>query len=114
MHILVEQEAAYCGHFFNLLFGLIGHFGLLIDINISFFLSQHAPSRSIVCSFKLGCLGVVEDPTAVGRTTRPRFSQCSYVLDLDLAMSILPIQNFELVKAADRVRFNSNFKNSEL
>ena len=51
---------------------------------------EHAPSRSIVCSLKLGFLGVVED-----RTTRPWFSHCSYVLDLDLAMSILPIQNFE-------------------
>ena len=71
--------------------------------------SQHAPSRSIVCPLKLGCLGVVED-----RTTRPWFSHCSYVLDLDLAMSILPIQNFELVKCADRVGCISSFKNSGL
>ena len=76
--------------------------------------SQHAPSRLIVCPLKLGCLGVVEDPTAVGRTTRPWFSYCSYVLDLDLAMSILPIQNFKLVKGVDWVRFISRFKNSGL
>ena len=60
--------------------------------------SQHAPSRSIVCPLKLGCLGVVEDLIAVGRTTRPWFSHCSYALDLELAMSILPIQNVELQK----------------
>ena len=47
--------------------------------------SQHTPSRSIVCPLKLGFLGVVEDPTTVGRTTRPWFSHCFYVLDLDLA-----------------------------
>ena len=48
---------------------------------------------SIVCPLKLGCLGVVEDPVVVGRTTRQWFSHCSYVLDLDLARLILPIQN---------------------
>ena len=64
-----------------------------------------------MCPLKLGCLGVVEDPTAVGWTTRLWFSHYSYVLDLDLAMSILPIQNFELVKGADRFGFISNLKN---
>ena len=63
-----------------------------------------------MCPLKLGSLGAVEDPTAVGQTTRPWFSHCSYVLNLDLAMSTLPIQNFELVKGADRVRFISTSK----
>ena len=72
--------------------------------------SPHAPSRSIVCPLKLGCLGVVEDSVTVARTVGPWFFHCSYVLDLDLARSILPIQNFELLKGAEMVGLISDFK----
>ena len=41
-------------------------------------------------------------------------SYAIHKLDLDIAMSILAIQNFELFKGAYGVVFISNFKNSGL
>ena len=63
-----------------------------------------------MCPLKLGCFGVFEDSIAIVQIEGPWFSHCSYVLDLDLARSILPIRNFELVKGADRVRLISDLK----
>ena len=50
-------------HFFSYCAFLHMHMFTQVELD-----SPHAPSRSIVCPLKLGCLGVVEDSVTVART----------------------------------------------